>query len=162
MGIKKLFTFFQVQALFVPLLASTFFVACHNQSEISIFDFIAVLVAAISVIGEAIADKQLLNFKQSSQSTTDTKNLVCNVGLWKYSRHPNYFFEWLYWLSFPLFSVGDSYFYFSLFSPVFMYYLIRYVTGIPPAEDRMLRRKGEVFKEYQLKVSPFFPLPPKN
>jgi steroid 5-alpha reductase family enzyme len=95
---------------------------------------------------------------------------VCDVGLWRWSRHPNYFFEWFGWLAYPVIGLSmDPLSYpFSypwglatLLGPVFMYWILVYVTGIPPLEEQMLRSRGDRYRDYQSRTSAFFPLPPQ-
>nr|HAQ95548.1 hypothetical protein [Afipia sp.] len=86
-----------------------------------------------------------------------------DTGLWGWSRHPNYFFEWLGWLAYPLFAIdfgGDFPWGFAaLAGPICMYWLLVHVSGIPPLEEHMLRRHGSKFHDYQSKTSAFFPYP---
>jgi steroid 5-alpha reductase family enzyme len=87
---------------------------------------------------------------------------VCDVGLWRWSRHPNYFFEWFCWLAYPVMGLSISFPWSlaTLLAPVFMYWILVYVTGIPPLEEQMLRSRGERYRAYQLRTSKFFLLPP--
>jgi steroid 5-alpha reductase family enzyme len=107
----------------------------------------------ISVMGEAIADQQLANFKRDPAN----KGKVCDTGLWGYSRHPNYFFEWLMWVSYFVFALESPYGYIAIISPAIILYLLLKVTGIPLTEEQSIRSKGEAFKKYQAKVSVFVP-----
>ena len=87
---------------------------------------------------------------------------VCDAGLWRWSRHPNYFFEWLGWLAYPVIALSPDYpwGWASLLAPAFMYWILVHVTGIPPLEAQMLRSRGERYRDYQSRTSAFFPLPP--
>jgi steroid 5-alpha reductase family enzyme len=117
---------------------------------------------AVATVGEAIADCQLRQFKADPAN----RNAVCDIGLWSWSRHPNYFFEWLVWLAYPLIAIdwsGDNRLgWLTLLAPVCMYWLLVHVSGIPPLEDHMLRTRGVAFRAYQRRTSPFFPLPPRK
>jgi steroid 5-alpha reductase family enzyme len=117
-----------------------------------------VLLAAIA--GEALADGQLRQFR----ADPGNRGRVCDIGLWGWSRHPNYFFEWLGWVAYPLLAIdlrGDYPFgWLALSAPAFMYWLLVYVSGVPPLEQQMLRSRGAAYREYQGRVSAFFPLPP--
>jgi steroid 5-alpha reductase family enzyme len=73
----------------------------HNDAAAQLLDA-AIAVFALSIIGEAIADRQLARFR----SDPANRGEVCRVGLWRYSRHPNYFFEWLHWFAYPLLAIG--------------------------------------------------------
>jgi len=77
--------------------------------------------------------------------------------LWNYSRHPNYFFEWLIWVAFALFALGSPYGYLGLVSPLLMLFFLFRVTGIPATEAQALRTKGEDYKQYQQTTSAFVP-----
>ncbi|MCB1041596.1 MAG: DUF1295 domain-containing protein [Acidobacteria bacterium] len=117
-------------------------------------DLIAVAVVIVAWSGEALADRQLRLFRQTSPGR------VCNVGLWRYSRHPNYFFEWLIWVGVALAATPESGW--GWLSPIMMLFFLLFVTGIPPAEASSVRSKGDAYRDYQSVTSAFFPLPPKR
>jgi steroid 5-alpha reductase family enzyme len=114
-----------------------------------------------AIVGEAIADRQLRAFK----SDLANGNAICDVGLWRWSRHPNYFFEWLLWLAYPTIAIDftghNPYGWLSLAAPICMYWILVHVSGIPPLEDHMLRSRGEAFRAYQKRTRAFLPLPLK-
>jgi steroid 5-alpha reductase family enzyme len=87
---------------------------------------------------------------------------VMQTGLWAWSRHPNYFFQWLGWLAYPIIGIDpfqpESWLSFS--APAVMFVLLRHVSGVPPLEEQMLKSRGEKFRKYQERVSVFFPSPP--
>lgn len=116
----------------------------------------------IAIGGEALADEQLRRFRKNPNN----KGAICDAGLWKLSRHPNYFFEWFGWLSYPLFAIdftgGFSWGFAAVAGPACMYWLLVYVSGIPPLEEHMIRRHGVKFRDYQLKTPAFFPLPQRT
>ncbi|MBC7399155.1 MAG: DUF1295 domain-containing protein [Mucilaginibacter sp.] len=150
----KMFGFFQMQAISNVLLAIPFFIITLNTTpQISWIEFTGVVLWIISVMGEAIADQQLANFKRDPAN----KGKVCDTGLWGYSRHPNYFFEWLMWVSYFVFALGSPYGYVAIISPAIILYLLLKVTGIPLTEEQSIRSKGEAFKKYQARVSVFVP-----
>lgn len=115
------------------------------------------LVALTGLTGETIADKQMSAFRQQN---SDRKS-ICKKGLWKYSRHPNYFFESVTWLGFFLFALGSPWGWTTLHAPAIITFLLLKVTGIPPSEASSLKSKGETYRQYQKTTSPFIPLPPK-
>ena len=97
------------------------------------------------------------------RQTPEAKTEVCEAGLWRYSRHPNYFFEWVFWCAWPLFAVGTSaWAWTSLLAPALMYWLLVHVSGIPPHEEHMLRSRGDKFRALQARVNAFFPGPRKH
>jgi steroid 5-alpha reductase family enzyme len=162
---RRMFIFLQNQGLGSIPLAFTIFVAAHFPGDgLRLADYLGALILLVGIAGEAVADAQLRAFR------TDPANAgkVCDVGLWRWSRHPNYFFEWFSWLAYPVIgiSIGDAAWYpwgwATLLGPAFMYWILVYVTGIPPLEEHMLRSRGDRFRDYQARTSPFFPLPPQK
>jgi steroid 5-alpha reductase family enzyme len=160
---RRLFTFLQIQAGAGAFLALSMLVAAQNpQPEFRIQDWAAIAVLAVAVIGEGIADRQLRVFARNPQN----RGKVCDEGLWAWSRHPNYFFEWTGWFAYALFAIdlsGDyPWGWLALTGPAFMYWLLVHVSGIPPLEAHMLRSRGRAFADYQKRVPAFFPRPPRQ
>jgi steroid 5-alpha reductase family enzyme len=151
---QKFFFFFQFQAISNVLLAIPFFVVTQNTNpQFSPLEYVGAGLWLISVLGEAIADAQLAAFKKD----TKNKGKVCNTGLWGYSRHPNYFFEWLMWVAYFVFALASPYGYLAIISPAIILYLLLKVTGIPATEEQAVRSKGELYKSYQSATSVFIP-----
>lgn len=153
---KKIFIFFQFQALTVGLLSLAFFVPMYTSW--GSLDLVASIVFVVALTGETIADRQLERFK----SNPSNRGRVCREGLWAYSRHPNYFFEWMHWWAWPLFAFSSSYVWIPLGIAALMLFFIIKMTGIPATEKRMLESKGEEFREYQRTTSAFVPWFPKT
>lgn len=158
---RNMFWLLQTQAgLSLPMVLSVVLAAWNPAPLFSIMDFVAIVVFAAGLIGSAIADMQLTRFKQQSTS----KGRVCNTGLWSWSRHPNYFFELLVWVAFALFALNLSgdwpWGFVALTGPACMYWLLRYVSGVPPLEDHMMAKYGANYEQYQKNTSVFFPRPP--
>jgi hypothetical protein len=111
--------------------------------------------------GEGVADAQLRRFR----ADPGHRDSICNVGLWGWSRHPNYFFEWFGWLAYVLFAIDFSGLYpwgfITIAGPLCMYWLLVHVSGIPPLEEHMLERRREAFRAYQARTNAFFPAPPR-
>ena len=150
----KMAFFFQFQAISNVLLAIPFFVVTLNtRPDISFIEYFGAALWLVSVLGEAIADHQLAKFKKDAAN----KSKICDTGLWAYSRHPNYFFEWLMWMSYFIFALGSPYGFIAIISPAIILYLLLKVTGIPTTEQQSLRSKGDAFREYQKRVSVFVP-----
>ena len=105
-----------------------------------------------------LADAQLHRFKQDPAN----KGKTCQVGLWHYSRHPNFFFEWLIWVSYALYAMGSPSGAWGWLSPALMLYFVTKVTGIPATEAQALRSRGDEYRKYQQTTSAFFPWPPKK
>jgi len=150
----KMALFFQMQALSNILLAVPFFIIVLNPSpELNVFEYAGAAIWLISVLGEATADAELAAFKKNPAN----KGKVCDKGLWGYSRHPNYFFEWLMWVSYFVFALGSPSGYLAIISPAIILYLLLKVTGIPMTEEQSIRTKGDAFRKYQQQVSVFVP-----
>ena len=150
----KMALFFQMQALSNILLAVPFFIIILNTSpELNVFEYVGAAIWLISVLGEATADAELAAFKKNPAN----KGKVCDKGLWGYSRHPNYFFEWLMWVSYFVFALGSPSGYLAISSPAIILYLLLKVTGIPMTEEQSIRTKGDAFRKYQQQVSVFVP-----
>lgn len=150
----KMFGFFQMQGISNVLLAIPFFIAAMNTDTIlSVWEYAGVAIWLLSVIGESVADAQLSAFKRDPAN----KGRVCDRGLWYYSRHPNYFFQWLMWVAYFVFALGSPYGYVAVISPAIILYLLLKVTGIPTTEQQSLKTKGEAFKAYQKTTSAFVP-----
>lgn len=154
-----LFLFFQIQALWAVMFALPMLVAASNDTPgLRWFDYAGVAVWLISIGGETLADRQLARFR----ANPDNAGKVCRDGLWRYSRHPNYFFEWLHWWSYVLIGVGAAWWPATLAGPAVMLLFLFKVTGIPPTEARALESRGDAYREYQRTTSVFFPWPPKT
>ena len=155
--------FLQIQAVAAFLLATTVFFAAHNPAPgLGWIDAAGILILVIAISGEALADRQLRRFKADPAN----KGKVCDRGLWGWSRHPNYFFEWLGWIAYPVFAINTLEPYYAgllaLIGPVFMYWLLTRVSGVPMLEREMLASKGAAYEAYQRRVSSFVPLPPSG
>jgi steroid 5-alpha reductase family enzyme len=147
---------FQLQAIFIVILSLPFYFIGRSLSAFSGGTLLFLGISLMGIIGESIADRQLQNFKKQSPGQ------VCNVGLWRYSRHPNYFFEWLVWLGFAGVAVwqgGASWL--ALLSPLLLYLLMTRITA-PLTEQGSLQSKGARYQAYQAKTALFFLWPPKK
>ena len=155
---RKMFIFLQNQGLgSVPLVFAIFVAARFPDDALRFQDALGALILFAGIAGEALADAQLKKFRGDPAN----KGRVCDTGLWRWSRHPNYFFEWLGWLAYPVIALSTAYpwGWASLLAPAFMYWILVYVTGIPPLEQQMLRSRGQRYRDYQSRTSMFFPLP---
>ena len=160
---SQMFVLLQKQAwVSIPLALSMFLAAANPAPGLRLQDMIGALCLLIAIGGEALADAQLKAFRNEPTN----KGKVCRVGLWSWSRHPNYFFEWLGWLAYPILAIDLSGAYpwgfFAIVGPVCMYWLLVHVSGIPPLEEHMLERRGQAFRDYQRTTSAFFPAPPRR
>ncbi len=159
---RRLFLFLQVQAAAGLVLALSVAAAAHRPGiGLDIRDALGVALFAVAALGERTADRQLARFGADPRN----HGKICDAGLWAYSRHPNYFFEWLVWVSFAIIAIAPAEQYpwgwFGLAAPALMYVLLVHVSGIPPLEAHMLRSRGDAFRVYQARVNAFWPGPPK-
>ena len=155
-----MFLFLQLQALAAWPLLWGIGAAAANPGRLSGYDGLGLAVALIALVGEATADAQLQHFRQRHPPHS-----LCDQGLWRYSRHPNYFFEFLGWCALPFFALADGASVTLLIAclpALTIYLLLVHVSGIPPLERHMLASRGEVFRAYQARTSAFFPLPPRH
>ncbi|MFW2391705.1 MAG: DUF1295 domain-containing protein [Methyloceanibacter sp.] len=160
---RRLFVFLQQQAIASLPLALTIFVAAQNPAPFSrVQDWLGLIVIVAGIAGEGLSDRQLRRFV----ATRKEGARVCDIGLWSWSRHPNYFFEWMFWLAFPMFAIDFSGSYpwgwLGLVGPALMYGLLVHVSGVPPLELHMVAKHGDAYRAYQQRTSVFFPLPPRN
>jgi steroid 5-alpha reductase family enzyme len=151
--------FFQAQALLAAALSLPFAFAARDPSSFPRwFDLAAMIVWIIGWVGESVADRQLRAWKRDPAN----KGRTCRRGLWRTSRHPNYFFEWLMWCAFALAGLGSATGWLGGFSPALILFLVLKVTGIPPTEAQALRSRGDDYRHYQRTTSAFFPWPPRE
>lgn len=153
----RMFRFYQFQALAAVLFALPMLIAACNNSPIGIIDYIGIAIWLFALAGESVADMQLNQFRYNPQNN----GKVCKQGLWKYSRHPNYFFEWLHWWSYVLLAITGSFGWLAIFAPLSMLFFLLRVTGIPSTEKQALKSRGDAYREYQRTTSSFFPWFPK-
>jgi steroid 5-alpha reductase family enzyme len=158
---RKMFWFLQNQGFgSIPLVFSIFVASRFPSEALRLQDYLGVVILFVGIAGEGLADAQLKTFRTEPAN----KGRVCDAGLWRWSRHPNYFFEWFGWLAYPVIAISPGYGYgwgwVTLLAPVFMYWILVHVTGIPPLEQQMLRSRGDRYRDYQARTSAFFPLPP--
>ena len=155
----RMFRFYQLQAVGVVLFALPILIALRNPQPLFWLDWVGLAIGVLSIAGESLADWQLSRFRSQAAN----RGQVCNHGLWRYSRHPNYFFEWLHWWAYVCFAISNwPWGCLTLLGPLTMWYLITRVTGIPPTEAQSLKSRGEAYRRYQQTTSPFFPWFPRN
>ncbi len=158
---RRLFMFLQVQAFAGLLLVLSVFAAAHNPAPgLNLMDVLGAALFLFALAGASLSDDQLRRFRADPAN----RGKVCNAGLWGYSRHPNYFFEWLGWFAYPLIAIsgGNLWGITALVAPLLMYLLLVHVSGIPPLEAHMERSRGKSFEDYQARVNAFFPGPPRD
>jgi steroid 5-alpha reductase family enzyme len=157
----KFFVFFQAQAALTGVLSTAFvipFLVAPRAGTLPL-RFAGAALSLVGLLGETLADAQLARWRRDPAH----RGQVCDIGLWSWSRHPNYFFEWCLWLGFAIYGLA--------FAPAGLIALpgaaiifgsIFGVMGIPPTEKQAIRSKGDAYREYQKRVSRFIPLPRKR
>lgn len=146
--------FFEMQAVLVIIFSLPFLLAAFNpQPTLHPVEICGLLIALCALGGEALADRQMKQFKAEPAN----RGQVCEAGLWRYSRHPNYFFESLIWWGLFLAALGSPLGWITLICPVLMLYFLFQVTGIPLTEEYALKSKGDAYRRYQRTTSAFVP-----
>lgn len=155
----KMAGFYLLQAASVVVLGAGFPVVFANPVRgWSAWEAAGAALWLIAFAGEALADAQLAVFKRDPANA----GRVCDTGLWRFSRHPNYFFEWLTWVAYALFALGSPRGWIAIAGPAGILWLLLRVTGIPMTEEQSLRRRGDAYRRYQATTSAFVPWFPKR
>jgi steroid 5-alpha reductase family enzyme len=154
-----MFCYFQMQVpaclFFAGLLC---WVMNHPAEGIRWWDCLGVMIFLFAIIGEALADHQLESFRQNPLN----KGRTLQSGLWRYSRHPNYFFESLHWWAYVPFAVGLPWAWVSIVWPMLMTLSLLWITGVPWAEAQALVSRGDSYRVYQRTTNMFFPWFPQK
>ncbi|MEO6005585.1 MAG: DUF1295 domain-containing protein [Opitutus sp.] len=155
----KMAAFFQLQAISVVVLGVAFLVAAENPTpRLHPLEIAGAVLWLVAVTAEALADFQLTAFKRNPAN----RGQVCNVGLWRYSRHPNYFFEWMIWVAYFVFALASPWGWCAIVGPLSILWLLLRVTGIPMTEEQSLRSRGDAYRAYQATTSVFVPWFPRT
>jgi steroid 5-alpha reductase family enzyme len=154
----KFFLFFQFQAVLIALFALPFLAVARNPATPRSWTSIGIAIWLVSVIGESIADRQLARFRADPVN----RGRTCRQGLWRYSRHPNYFFEWLHWFTYVCFAQGSPIGWLAWSGPLVMYVFLRWISGIPYTETQALRSRGNDYRAYQRSTPMLFPWFPRR
>lgn len=151
-----------------------FIIGTNPNASFSFLELLGLALWITSFVFESIADQQKLNFLRKMKKEAQ-RNKVCTVGLWKYTRHPNYFAEWMVWNALILMAI-PSWLNLQheesltvwillglglLFVSLVMYSSLVYLTGAKPAEYFSLQKRPD-YKAYTEKVNMFFPGKPKT
>jgi steroid 5-alpha reductase family enzyme len=153
-GPAMFLAFFELQALIAAVFSIPFLLAAWNPNRsITLFEMFGLAIAAGSIAGESLADRQMKKFKADPEN----HGKVCEIGLWRYSRHPNYFFEFFFWVGIFVASLLTPWGWTTFICPLLMYYFLTKVTGIPLTEEYALKSKGDAYRRYQKTTSAFTP-----
>ena len=151
-----IFWFFLAQAGLAVLLSLACLVpSAAAEAGWRVVDVVAIVLWTISIVGESVADRQL----RAWRAVPEHAGRTCRSGLWRVSRHPNYFFEWIHWLVYPVLAIGLPFGLAVWIAPALMLFLVLKVTGVPPTEEQALRSRGDDYREYQRTTNAFFPGP---
>jgi steroid 5-alpha reductase family enzyme len=153
---KSLYIIFGLQALLAWLISSTLYYTMQSQPIFQWIDIFALILFTVGITFESVGDWQLLKFKR----ITENKNKVLNTGLWKYTRHPNYFGDCCVWWSFYLFSLNSGH-YLTILSPLLMTLLLLKISGVTLQEKTISSRRPE-YEDYKKMTNTFFPGPRKR
>jgi len=155
----KFLFIFEFQAALEMIIGIPLLIVSLNPAPgLSAVEISGIIIFAAALLGETLSDEQLHSFKQDPVN----KGKVCDIGLWQYSRHPNYFFELMIWVGIFVFSLGSPMGWAGIVSPLVMFYLLMYVSGVPLAEEQSLLSRGDAYRKYQKTTSIFFPMPKKR
>lgn len=151
--------FFLAQALLVWLLMlPVYLISQQVQPGLHPLEYAGLMVWAVALLGEAVADAQLARFLRARPGAVE----VCRAGLWRWSRHPNYFFQSLLWWGLFLMALPAPWGWTAVAAPLAMLHFLLHVTGIPLTEKLSVEKRGEAYREYQRSTSAFIPWPPKS
>ena len=154
----RFFVFFQAQALFVVFFSLPFaFSALDQASGFGVVVWIGVALWAMGNAGTIVSDRQLAQWRANPENTGKT----ARRGLWSWSRHPNYFFEWVTWCGNALVATTAPWGWIAWAVPAGLLFLLFRVTGIPATEAQALSSRPG-YAEYQRTTSAFVPLPPRR
>ncbi len=154
----RFFVFFQAQALLAAILSLPILLAASDDGGLGVLAYAGAALWLVAAALERTADVQLTRFKDDDSN----RGQVMSEGLWRYSRHPNYFFQWLTWVAYALVALQAPYGWLGLSAPAIMLLLILFVTGVPPSEESSLRSRGDRYRRYQERTSVFVPWFPKG
>ena len=155
----KFLLFFEVQALLDVVLSMPYAIASLNSTPaFRPVEIAGAIIFLVAFLGEAVADHQLSAFKRNPAN----HNRTMRAGLWHFSRHPNYFFEWLIWVAWFVIACGSPWGLVTIYCPLLMLHFLLHVTGVPMAEAQSLKSRGDEYRRYQKVTSRFIPLPSRE
>jgi steroid 5-alpha reductase family enzyme len=154
----KFFIFFQAQAGFVIAFSIPFALIVFDRSDgMGVLEWVGAALWVVAVSGEMLADWQLTQWRKNPAN----KGKTARIGLWNWSRHPNYFCEWLNWIAFALIALAAPHGWIALEAPLFLLFLLYKITGIPATEAQAVKSRPD-YAQYQQEVSAFVPWFPKK
>ena len=154
--LKSIVIIFGLQAVLAWIISMALFGAVTSDKPINTLDYIGILLVILGFIWETIGDWQLSSFKANPSN----KGKVLNTGLWRYSRHPNYFGEFCIWWGFYVIAVAAGAWW-SVISPLLMTLLLLKVSGVSLLESTIIERRP-AYAEYIKNTNAFMPWFPKH
>lgn len=155
------FWFFQAITVWIVILPALIILSSKQNLNFNFYNLSGISVWAIGFVIEAISDQQKFHFK----SRPENKDKWISTGLWKYSRHPNYFGEIIIWCGIFIFSIPylSSFLWLSIISPLFITFILIFISGIPPLEKRYDEKykKDKDYENYKKATSVLVPIPRK-
>jgi steroid 5-alpha reductase family enzyme len=156
---QRFFVFFQAQAALAWMFGlPALVVARIDTPEWTAWDATGVCIWVLAVANEALADAQLARFR----ARPENHGRACRDGWWRFSRHPNYFFEWVHWWSYAAMAVGAAGWWVTVAAPALLLFFLLRVTGIGPTEKQAASGRGEDYRRYQRTTSRFIPWIPRR
>jgi len=155
-AIKSLFIVFLLQGFLAWIISLPLLAAITGSRPLNLFDGLAAALVFFGTLYESIADAQLAAFK----AKPDNQGCVMNHGLWRYTRHPNYFGECCVWWGFYLFAVAAGGWW-SMVSPILMTFLLLRVSGVALLEKDIVERRP-AYRQYIEQTNAFIPGIPRN
>jgi steroid 5-alpha reductase family enzyme len=154
--LRSYFQVFMLQGVLLYLISlPVIFINQSLSTRFGILELIGIFVWCIGFYFESVGDKQLKHFV----SNPNNKGKIMDRGLWRYTRHPNYFGEVTQWWGIFVIALSISGSFFTIIGPLTITILILFVSGIPLLEKKYTGRPD--FEAYKKRTSVFFPLPPR-
>ena len=156
-NLRSFWQIFILQGVLLLLIAAPVFVASYSgeDAKIGFMQAVGLLIWLMGFLFEVISDRQLRKFTKNRKP-----GQVMQIGLWRYSRHPNYFGEVIMWWGLWITVINLPYGLHAIISPLLITYLILFVSGVPLLEGKY--KTDKKYQAYAKRTSRFLPLPPKK
>lgn len=155
--IRSFLQVFMLQGVVMLVVAAPIWLSIQfHGGDLNILDYFGLGIFLVGLIIESLGDFQLMAFKRNPKN----KGVIMTQGVWKYSRHPNYFGEAFLWWGIGLVAISIPYGYWGLIGPLAINYFLIFVSGVPMLEKGMEGRPG--WAEYKARTSAFIPWFPKK
>jgi steroid 5-alpha reductase family enzyme len=149
------FRVFMLQTLLLAVIAlPLYYIVSNLANALTLKDYFAIIISLLGILIEGIADQQKFNFKHKNPHG------LCQIGLWRYARHPNYLGEILMWWGVFLLSLSSVNTIWGIISPILLTILLTKVTGIPLLEES--KKNNQAYQDYKLTTNAILPWFPKE